>query len=113
MVDTAFLLATQSANLAKVGAAYLLKNLGDKANEAQAEYRQATPDPSKDPVVAKRLECIQRLAGIRNRVTLCSCEPELQRRVLCLVMEQTINTYQAMNEAVLDIVTVEIDQMPC
>ena len=112
MVDTALLLTADSvASLAKVGIASLFKNLGDKANEAQAEYRQTTPDPSQDPVVEKRLECIQRLACIRNRITLWGFEPELQRRVLCLVMEQTINTYQAKNVAVLNIVSVEIDQM--
>jgi hypothetical protein len=37
--------------------------------------------------------------------------PNFKRRVLYLVMEQTINTYQAKNEAVLDVVTVEIDQI--
>jgi hypothetical protein len=94
-----------------VTGASLIQHLGDRANEAQAEYRQAPPDPSKDPVVTKRLKCAERLASIRNRVTLCGFASELQRRVLCLVMEQTINTYEAKNEAVLDIVSVEIDQM--
>lgn len=112
MVDTALLLSVTSAgSLFRAGVASLLNSLGEKANQAQQEYQRASLAIPDDPLEQRRLECLQKLSEIRNRSTLYGGERDLQQRVLCLVMEQTINAYEAQNLRSLDLVIVDLEQI--
>jgi hypothetical protein len=85
------------------------KELSKRVNDAKERYQHSSK--SEDAVEEKRLECLSMLSEIRNRVTLCTCNKELQRRALCLVMEQTAHAYEATNERGLQLVRVDAEQI--
>lgn len=107
MVDAALpLIASAASSLVRSA---LIKELGERASQAEQQYR--APSTGLDALETKRLECLGRLQKIRNRATLCDCNKDIQQRVLCLAMEQTINAYEATAQRSLDLVMMAADQL--
>jgi hypothetical protein len=86
-----------------------LKALAERAKNAEQKYQSLQAES--DPVEGRRAECIRKIAEVRNRTALFISDPELQQKIWCLLMEQTIGVYEATTKSSLDFVYMSTEQI--
>jgi hypothetical protein len=86
------------------------KALAERVSTAEQNYQSIQAERG-DPVEGHRDDCIRKIATLRNRVALCTSDPELQQKIWCLLMEQTIGVYEATTKRGLDLVFMGTEQV--
>jgi hypothetical protein len=87
-----------------------LRALAERAKTAEQKYQTLQAEHG-DPVEDRRAECIRKIAEVRNRTALCISDPELQKQIWCLLMEQTIGVYESTTKSSLDFVYMSTEQI--
>jgi hypothetical protein len=108
MIEPIFLTATAAVvkTLSELGKQYV-----ERSKEAKEHYQRRTAGQAADPLEGKRDSCIGRVNELQLRTALYVSEPDLQQRIWCLLMEQTVATYEASTEQELRMAEASLQQI--
>jgi hypothetical protein len=92
------------------GISTLVRALTDRARAAEQKLENSSYS-NDSPMELYREQVIRKITQLRNRAALCVGQPELQQKIWCLLMEQTISCYEANTRRSLDLANTNAEQI--
>ncbi len=88
----------------------IIKQYAQRSKSAKEDYQKRSPTEN-DAIEKRRGDCITTINELQFDTALCVADPDLQQRIWCLLMEQTVLTYEAVTERELRMVGASLQQI--